>query len=116
MKAVNKKNITFGWIFKILVLEDFLELEIHIEIGIMPRRVLLISGVSTNLGNIIGVDRTGGHRDNRPTGWRASTVRTWHMIIHCRACQLNDLRPSATEKDFRVPERIIYTAFGASAI
>ena len=39
------KKVTFGWIFKMLVLEDFLELETHIEIGIMSRRVLLISGL-----------------------------------------------------------------------
>ena len=65
----SQRNITFSWIFKILVLEDFLELETRIEIGIMSRGVLLISGVSTDVGNRVGwtgltdigvIDRLGG--------------------------------------------------------
>ena len=52
-----------------LVLESFLDLETHIEIGIMPPRILLIFRVSIILDNRLGwtgpvgigiVDRLGG--------------------------------------------------------
>ena len=53
-EGFEQTSVGFGSIFKILVLEDFFELETHIEIGIMSRRVLLISGTST--GNVTILD------------------------------------------------------------
>ena len=71
--------------------------------------IACLPGVSNSVAQLSSLDRAG------TLSWR------WYSTTVASRCELHPtliqgIRPSATEKDFRVPARIIYTGFGASAI